>query len=512
MAKKSVPRKSSKPESKSPAPSALVVSSTPPAPPVTVLKLTRSDTVITATVGRPDDPSGKDLAHRKSVAAPRPGASKLSASATNERDRDPHPATTRTPKPSPSALKKPASTEDSAQVPTPKSSILMSRSAPTFSKNSTTVANKSPANEAPVREEGSIGLPKASVTAKDKAMSLKGALKPTLTKSPSTGQTEKSTSSLQSNLRKDAFTSWLSKMKKPQPRPAHSGTNATGETSAASSSKADEVTRKPAVIAGMLGNKAILGRGAFPMAKRKEPPEQLSGADVKKRKLVRRTPSSSDESSEPRGFTVNPFDRRAKRMELTRKGVKGESLEIEMKKWVDSQRKEWRRKEKGKSSGEGEKSGSDARSAGARTIMDAFKSSKEGESAPGAVDHAAPKSAKGSKEPWNSSHNGSKAKESSSATRDPPKATKDSYQSDKPGSSPKAHPTSSQLVWNRDLGMDVAKVSVTGPGEAKPKLKKRLFDRREGESTERRASTNGSNTVSAFFASRPPKPKPRVGP
>lgn len=519
VAEKSVPRKSSKPESKSPAPSAPVVSFTSPAPSVAVLKLTRSDTVITATAGRPDDPSGKDLAHRKSVAGPKPGASKPSTSATNERGRDSHPATARASKPSSAALKEPAATEDSTQVPTPKSAVPMSKSVPAISKNSTTVANKSPANETSAREEVSVSLPKASSIAKDKATSLKGALKPTLTKSPSIGQTEKSTPSSQSNLRKDAFASWLPKAKRPQPKPAPSGTNGTGETSTASSSKPDDVIRKSAVIAGMSGNRAILGKGAVPMMKRKDPPEQLSGADMKKRKLVRRVPSSSDESSEllalsseSRGFTVNPFDRRAKKMELTRKGVEGESLRIEMKKWVESKRKEWKQKEKEKSSGEGEKSGSDAKSAGARTIVDALKSSKGDESAPGAIDHTSSKSAKGGKEPWYSSHNGSKAKDSSSAIRDPPKPPKDPSQSDNPGSSPKAHSTS-QLVWNRDLGMDVAKVSVTGPGEAKPKLKKKLLDRREGDSTERRTSTNGSSVVlgsSAFFASR--KPKPRVAP
>lgn len=463
-----------------------------------------------ATTGRPDDPSGKDLAHRKSMTTPKSGASKSSTGTTNERNRDSHSTAPRASKSSPSALKEPTGTEDSTQIPTPKSAVAMSKSA--VSKNSTIVANKSLATETPVREEGSVGLPRASVTTKDKATSLKGGLKPTLTKSPSTGQIEKSTSSLQSNPRRDTFASWLPK-KKPQPRPVQSGTNGTGETSAASSSKPYDGNRKLAGIAGLSGNKAILGKGAFPMSKRKEPPESLSGADTKKRKLVRETPSSSGESPEPRGFTVHPFDIRAKRAELSRNGVMGESLKNEMKKWVGSQRKEWKQKEKEKSSGEGEKSGSDARSAGARTIVSAFKSSKGDDSAPGATDHATSKSVKGSKGPWNSFQIGSKAKESSSAIRDPQKTIKDSSQSDNPGSSPKAQTAPSQRVWNSDLGMEVAKVSVTGPGDAKPKPKK-LFDRREGDSTQRRLTINGSSTTlgSSSFFSRGPKPKPRVAP
>ncbi|KAJ1309382.1 hypothetical protein OPQ81_006159 [Rhizoctonia solani] len=67
-----------------------------------------------------------------------------------------------------------------------------------------------------------------------------------------------------------------------------------------------------------------------------------SQSRVKKRKLVL---SSSDESEGPR-FIVNPFDRRAKKMELTRKGVSGEAFQAEMKKWMHAKKAEWKEKER----------------------------------------------------------------------------------------------------------------------------------------------------------------------
>ncbi|KAG8729426.1 hypothetical protein FRC11_008802 [Ceratobasidium sp. 423] len=65
---------------------------------------------------------------------------------------------------------------------------------------------------------------------------------------------------------------------------------------------------------------------------------------IKKRKLAL---SSSDESEGPR-FIVNPFDRRAKKMELTRKGVSGEAFQAEMKKWMHAKKAEWKEKERQK--------------------------------------------------------------------------------------------------------------------------------------------------------------------
>ena len=518
VAQKSVPRKSSKPKSASPAPSAPAVSSTSPVPSVAVLKLTRSDTVITATAGRPDDPNGKDLAHRKALTTPKPGGSKPLAAATNERDHDSPATTTRTSKSSPSVSKEPTITEDSTQIPTPKSAVHP-KSGPAVSKHSSAIVHKSTTNEITSSGERTDVLAKVPVAIKDRTASLKAARKSGLLIS---SRGEKDTPPSQSTIRKFDVLSGLriSQMKKPQPRTTPSGAEPSGETAAASSSK-------PAVATGLSGNKPIHTRPSYPMAKRKEPPEHLSGVDTKKRKLVRKTTtSSSDESSEPRsreGFSVHPFDRRAKRMELTRKGVKGDAFDIEMKKWYDSKRNEGRRKEKEKSSGEGEKSGSDARSGGARTVGDTSRSSKSGESGPGAADQSASKGTKGGKDSFSFSHNGSKAKEPSNAPRDVSKPVKDSTQLDNPATSPKVRPASSQLVWNGDWGMDVAKVSVSGLGDKQSKFGKKLFGRREsdarreGESGERKlkdhASINSSSGAlgsSTSLANRAPKPKPRV--
>ncbi|KAF8602782.1 hypothetical protein BDV93DRAFT_523879 [Ceratobasidium sp. AG-I] len=485
--------------------------------------------VITATAGRPEDPSGRELAHRKATATPKPGGSKPSAVTTNERDRDSHSTTAQRCKPSPSASREPAGTDDSTQVPTPKSAVAAPKSGLIVSKNSSVIIHRSAANEPPSSGERAGVLSKAPAAIKDRMVSLKAARKSGLIIS---SRSEKDTPSSQSTVRKfDALSGLrIAQVKKPQPRPTPSGAEPSAETTAASSSKSDEAAtthRKPALAAGMSGSKTILSRPAFPMAKRKDPPEQLPGVDAKKRKLVRKLiTSSSDESSEPRsreGFSVNPFDRRAKRMELTRKGVKGDAFDIEMKKWYDSKRNEWRQKEKEKSSGEGEKSGSDARSGGARTVGDMSRSSKAGESGPGAADHSASKSTKGSKDSFSFSHNGSKSKDSSNFPRDPSKPSKDSYQSDNPATSPKIRPASSQLVWNGDWGMDVAKVSVSGLGDNKSKFGKKLFGRRESdvrreaESGERKLKEHTSANVStgalgsnASLAARAPKPKPRV--
>lgn len=529
-AKKSVPQKSSKPESKSPAPSAPVVSSTSPAPSAPVLKLTRSDTVITATAGRPNDPSGKDLAHRKAAITPKSGGSKPSGVATDARDRGSH--TTKQPsKSSSSASKDSAGTEDSSQVPTPKSAVPAGRSGLIVSKSTTAAANKSPTNETPSSgERPSVLITRAPAAIKDKTISLKAARKSGLIIS---GRSDKDAPSSQSAVRRFDAASGLriSQVKKPQAKPTTSGADSTGEPAAASSSKPDETSsthKKPVIVAGTSGSKPALAKPSFPMMKRKEPPEQLLGVDAKKRKLVRKfIADSSDESSEPRSreeFNVNPFDRRAKRTELMRKGVKGEALDVEMRKWYDSKRSEWKQREKEKSSGEGEKSGSDARSGGARTIGETVRSSKAGESGSGSADQAASKSVKGAKESFNFLQLGYKAKEASNASRDQSKPVKDSSQPDNLTTSPKIRPTSSQLVWNRDWGMDVAKVSVSGLGDDKSKFGKKLLfprresdARREGESGERKlkehTTTNGSSGTlgpSVSLASRAPKPKPRV--
>ncbi|CAE6464966.1 hypothetical protein ACGC1H_004933 [Rhizoctonia solani] len=84
-----------------------------------------------------------------------------------------------------------------------------------------------------------------------------------------------------------------------------------------------------------------------------------SQSRVKKRKLAL---SSSDESEGPR-FIVNPFDRRAKKLELTRKGVSGDTFQAEMKKWMHAKKAEWKERERQKEKQNDRPSGNEVRTA-----------------------------------------------------------------------------------------------------------------------------------------------------
>ncbi|CAE7136080.1 unnamed protein product [Rhizoctonia solani] len=84
-----------------------------------------------------------------------------------------------------------------------------------------------------------------------------------------------------------------------------------------------------------------------------------SQSRVKKRKLAL---SSSDESEGPR-FIVNPFDRRAKKLELTRKGVSGEAFQAEMKKWMHAKKAEWKERERQKEKQNDRSGGNEVRTA-----------------------------------------------------------------------------------------------------------------------------------------------------
>ncbi|CAE6541138.1 unnamed protein product [Rhizoctonia solani] len=84
-----------------------------------------------------------------------------------------------------------------------------------------------------------------------------------------------------------------------------------------------------------------------------------SQSRVKKRKLAL---SSSDESEGPR-FIVNPFDRRAKKLELTRKGVSGDAFQAEMKKWMHAKKAEWKERERQKEKQNDRPNGNEVRTA-----------------------------------------------------------------------------------------------------------------------------------------------------
>ncbi|CAE6377566.1 unnamed protein product [Rhizoctonia solani] len=166
------------------------------------------------------------------------------------------------------------------------------------------------------------------------------------------------------------------------------------------------------------------------LGKRKDSPSPLpsgqssssSQSRIKKRKLAM---SSSDESEGPR-FNVNPFDRRAKQMELTRKGVSGEAFQSEMKRWIHEKKAEWKEKERQK---EKQKEKQKERSSGneLRTAI------AEGKPVSEAVRH--------------------RLAGSSTSTRigDAKLARK--------------------KAWSTEWGMDVAKVSVAGNSEKRTHLK-----------------------------------------
>ncbi|CAE6500816.1 unnamed protein product [Rhizoctonia solani] len=159
---------------------------------------------------------------------------------------------------------------------------------------------------------------------------------------------------------------------------------------------------------------------------------------VKKRKLLL---SSSDESEGPK-FIVNPFDRRAKKLELTRKGVSGEAFQAEMKKWMHAKKVEWKEKERQKEKQNDRSSGNEVRTAIA-----------EGKPVSELVRH---RLAGGS--------TSSRIGESKLARK---------------------------KVYNRDWGMDVAKVSVAGSGEKRTLSKTETEEKRELNLRDPRESNAG---------------------
>jgi hypothetical protein len=138
---------------------------------------------------------------------------------------------------------------------------------------------------------------------------------------------------------------------------------------------------------------------------------------------------------------VNPFDRRAKQMELTRKGMSGEALHMEMKKWTDAKKAEWRMKGREK---EKEREREKERNGGS---SDARTSNGDGSAA------------KSGSETRRHAWTGATANSRGNDTK------------------------TRKVVWNGDWGMDVAKVSFAGSGMTGDKSRNvKVRERKESES------------------------------
>lgn len=104
------------------------------------------------------------------------------------------------------------------------------------------------------------------------------------------------------------------------------------------------------------------------LGKRKEPSSSLPS--LNRQSLSQVQPQKHEfvlslcHESETHEFIVNSFRRKAKMMELTRKGLSEDTFQVEMEKWMDMERAEWREQEweKAKEEGMGASGGrSDAR-------------------------------------------------------------------------------------------------------------------------------------------------------
>ncbi|KAG8695220.1 hypothetical protein FRC08_007959 [Ceratobasidium sp. 394] len=282
-----------------------------------------------------------------------------------------------------------------------------------------------------------------------------------------------------------------------------------GDTPASASSvKPTVATTDRQLYFSKFGKSIHVGNGASTLGKRKEPVAQASSAHFKKRKLSRKlVVSSSDESDgarpTPPTFFPNPFERRAKQMELTRKGVSGDAFRHEMDKWMDMKRAEWKAREKPKANGrDSEKSGSDGKATG-----NAPRPSKTAELGSGAVtDNAASKfpkdTQKGPKEPIPITRDLPRIHMVNDLPRIP---RKNSTHSDHAGNSPKIQKASSKRVWNGDWGMDVHQVSVTVSGDVKNKFKKFQYRREsDGATTDRRDGDQGERRVKDHSSTQDP--------
>ncbi|KAG8738917.1 hypothetical protein FRC10_006386 [Ceratobasidium sp. 414] len=470
----------------------------PTAPLASVLKLTRSDAVITPTVGRPDDPNEKEhnkkdtpTNQKKSGAPMKTVSTKSLANAT-------------------------AGRESPSRTSPTVSKVISDASAPSKKPLATTK------NEQPRNMYIALKKSRPSTNGSTSKPPVAPKIGSTQRRSGWGSETSVGETSAVVNIPRIASPSPPEKAKRPVPITSATGSSMQGVPSGpraltttntkpgdaptpAPPAKPSATTTDRQLYISKFGKSIHVGNGTSVSAlgKRKEPVAQASSAHFKKRKLSRKlVVSSSDESDSAPTFVPNPFERRAKQMELTRKGVSGDAFRHEMDKWLEMKRAEWRSREKPKANGrDSEKSGSDG-----KATANVHRPSKPVELGSGAVtDNPTSKS---SKDTYKSS------KETIAAPRDPLRITSDlpripkkgSSQSDHAGNSPGVQKASSRRVWNGDWGMDVHQVSVTVSGDAKNKFKKFPYrresdgaatDRRDGDQGERRIKDHPSTQGSA---------------
>ncbi|CAE6440786.1 unnamed protein product [Rhizoctonia solani] len=416
-----------------------------------VLKLTRSDTVITPTGARPNEPEHKDVSSARN--SPNKGSEPekvealadlpmrtLPASASARKDA----AQTNPDKTTRSGVK------GTAQSHAKDTSSSVSRSALGTSNSSTLIngAKLSSTNSSP-----------DSVFKKSPTLAIGSD-----SRNPSApGLTEKPIVAPRNLTEKPKITKvggvWINAAK-PSPNSSrfnelvpHVGPNNTLKST--STSKTTKPFPMPSRIErGELDSKqshlTLLG-------KRKGSPSPLPSAQsssssqrrAKKRKLLL---SSSDESEGPK-FVVNPFDRRAKQMELTRKGVSGEAFQSEMKRWLHEKKAEWKDKERLKDK-QKEKQGERTNDSELRNAI------AEGKPVSEAVRH--------------------RLAGSSTSTR--------------VGDAKLAR----KKAWSTEWGMDVAKVSVAGNGE------KRTQPKAAAEMEKRDPSIKDARESNAGYVKREP--------
>ncbi|KAG9096744.1 hypothetical protein FS749_007830 [Ceratobasidium sp. UAMH 11750] len=473
----------------------------PVAPFAPVLKLTRSDAVITPTAGRPDDPSEKEhnkkdtpTNQKKSGAPIKAVSTKSLANATDDRE--------------PPSQASPSLAKATSDVSAPSKKTLAA------------AKNDQPKNMYIALKKSRSST--SASTSKPLVISKVGSSQRRSGWGSDTSAGE--TSPVVLHVPRIASPSPPEKAKRPAPvastgNPAQSTSSSTrvptvtstksGDTPASASSvKPTVATTDRQLYFSKFGKSIHVGNGASTLGKRKEPVAQASSAHFKKRKLSRKlVVSSSDESDgarpTPPTFFPNPFERRAKQMELTRKGVSGDAFRHEMDKWMDMKRAEWKAREKPKANGrDSEKSGSDGKATG-----NAPRPSKTAELGSGAVtDNAASKfpkdTQKGPKEPIPITRDLPRIHMVNDLPRIP---RKNSTHSDHAGNSPKIQKASSKRVWNGDWGMDVHQVSVTVSGDVKNKFKKFQYRREsDGATTDRRDGDQGERRVKDHSSTQDP--------
>ncbi|CAE6469382.1 unnamed protein product [Rhizoctonia solani] len=325
------------------------------APVPAVLKLTRSDTTITPTGARPKGPERKEAAPVKDNPSKISGPDKVKS--LGDLPMRPLPISSSTRKdvtaPNPEKPARPGA-KRTAQSHS-KDIAAGSTSRPAFgTSNSTTLINgaksaasgSNPSPDAPVKKSA---VPVTGSNSRNAPVSEVGE-KPLTTPRNPTGKVQpiKAELTWSNPIQSTPNLGGLNKMT----------SNANSGSSFKASASALKTTRPfPMTVSGRtekceLDSKPSPFIKSLTLGKRKDsssplPSGQSSSSSqprAKKRKLAL---SSSDESEGPR-FIVNPFDRRAKKMELTRKGVSGEAFQAELKKWMHAKKAEWKEKERQK--------------------------------------------------------------------------------------------------------------------------------------------------------------------